>query len=86
MTRLSRRRLLKLGAAGLAASALPSFASAADQAAADELQPASSPPVVFKYAELEKPVPSHRRTSRPRRWAWGSNVFTPFEKDPQEGA
>ena len=57
MTRLSRRRLLKLGAAGLAASALPSFASAADQAAADELQPASSPPVVFKYAELGKTSP-----------------------------
>lgn len=57
MTRLSRRRLLKLGAAGLAASALPSFASAADQAAADELQPAPSPPVVFKYAELGKTSP-----------------------------
>ncbi|MDY0168353.1 MAG: hypothetical protein RBS80_17525 [Thermoguttaceae bacterium] len=61
MMNLSRRELLKLGAAGLAASAVPGFSLADEKTPKDGfLEPPPCPPFDFKYPELGavKPVAS----------------------------
>lgn len=61
MTHLSRRELLQLGAAGLAASAVPGLLSADQKTPKDGyLEPAPCPPYDFKYSQLGlvKPVAS----------------------------
>ncbi len=68
MRNLSRRHLLKLGAASLAASALPCVATAERQTTGEGfLEPAPSPPFDFKYPAIGriKPVASKEIEASP---------------------